>query len=76
MITSYETLAQETNYVDLPHSNSSEGRRFRNKHEYLFWESCKKKVASKISLESLCLIRFGEKLHKFFLLILKLLQII
>ena len=29
VITSYETLAFETNYVDLPHSNSAEGRRFR-----------------------------------------------
>ncbi len=30
VITTYETLSTETNYVDLPHTNSSEGRRFRN----------------------------------------------
>ena len=27
VITTYEVLASETSYVDLPHSNSSEGRR-------------------------------------------------
>ena len=35
VITSYETLAFETNYVDLPHSNSSEGRRFRNPKRFM-----------------------------------------
>ena len=35
MITTYEVLAAETNYVDLPHSNSTEGRRFRNPKRYM-----------------------------------------
>ena len=35
VVTTYETLAAETNYVDLPHSNSSEGRRFRNPKRYM-----------------------------------------
>ena len=28
VVTTYEILAAETNYVDLPHSNSSDGRRY------------------------------------------------
>ena len=35
VVTTYETLAAETSYVDLPHSNSSEGRRFRNPKRYM-----------------------------------------
>ncbi|TRY78378.1 hypothetical protein TCAL_01692 [Tigriopus californicus] len=35
VITSYTILQSETNYVDLPHSNSSEGRRFRNAKRYM-----------------------------------------
>ena len=35
MITTYEVLAAETNYVDLPHSNSAEGRRFRNPKRFM-----------------------------------------
>ena len=35
MITTYEVLASETSYVDLPHSNSTEGRRFRNPKRYM-----------------------------------------
>lgn len=27
VVTSYETLSRELNYVDLPHSNSEQGRR-------------------------------------------------
>ena len=34
VVTSYTILQSETNYVDLPHSNSSEGRRFRNAKRY------------------------------------------
>jgi len=35
VVTTYEILASETSYVDLPHSNSSEGRRFRNPKRYM-----------------------------------------
>ena len=35
VITTYETLSTETNYVDLPHTNSSEGRRFRNPKRFM-----------------------------------------
>ena len=35
MITTYEVLSAETSYVDLPHSNSTEGRRFRNPKRYM-----------------------------------------
>ena len=28
VITTYETLSREVNYVDLPHSNSEAGRRY------------------------------------------------
>ncbi|XP_070568700.1 E3 ubiquitin-protein ligase SHPRH-like [Ptychodera flava] len=35
VITTYETLRNEINYVDLPHSNSDEGRRFRHAKRYM-----------------------------------------
>ena len=35
VVTTYEILASETSYVDLPHSNSSDGRRFRNPKRYM-----------------------------------------
>ena len=34
VVTTYQVLQSETNYVDLPHSNSAEGRRFRNPKRY------------------------------------------
>ena len=35
VVTSYTILQSETNYVDLPHSNSSDGRRLRNAKRYM-----------------------------------------
>lgn len=35
VVTTYEVLRTEINYVDLPHSNSTEGRRFRNPKRYI-----------------------------------------
>ncbi len=35
VVTTYSVLQSETNYVDLPHSNSSEGRRFRNPKRFM-----------------------------------------
>lgn len=35
VITTYETLRQELNYVDLPHSNSEMGRRFRHPKRFM-----------------------------------------
>lgn len=35
VITSYETLCKELDYVDLPHCNAEEGRRFRNAKRYM-----------------------------------------
>jgi len=35
VITTYGVLSNELNYVDLPHANSDEGRRFRNSKRYL-----------------------------------------
>ena len=35
VITTYNVLQSETNYVDLPHTNSSEGRRFRNPKRFM-----------------------------------------
>ena len=35
IITSYETLSRELNYVDLPHSNSQHGRRFRHPKRFM-----------------------------------------
>ena len=35
VITTYSVLQSETNYVDLPHSNSAEGRRFRNPKRFM-----------------------------------------
>lgn len=34
MITTYEVLSKEFDYIDLPHCNSAEGRRFRNAKRY------------------------------------------
>ncbi|KAF4525763.1 hypothetical protein B566_EDAN002025 [Ephemera danica] len=35
VITTYETLCKELDYVNLPHNNSTEGRRFRNAKRYM-----------------------------------------
>ena len=35
VITTYTVLQSETSYVDLPHTNSSEGRRFRNPKRFM-----------------------------------------
>ncbi len=35
VVTTYEVLQTEINYVDLPHSNSEEGRRFRNPKRFM-----------------------------------------
>ncbi|XP_069091339.1 E3 ubiquitin-protein ligase SHPRH [Pleurodeles waltl] len=35
VITTYDVLRTELNYVDLPHSNSEDGRRFRNQKRYM-----------------------------------------
>ena len=35
VITTYSVLQSETNYVDLPHSNSAEGRRFRKPKRFM-----------------------------------------
>ncbi|XP_046561423.1 E3 ubiquitin-protein ligase SHPRH-like [Haliotis rubra] len=35
VITTYETLRKEIDYVDLPHSNSSAGRRFRHRKRFM-----------------------------------------
>ncbi|KAG0727378.1 E3 ubiquitin-protein ligase SHPRH [Chionoecetes opilio] len=35
VITTYETLSRELNYVDLPHSNSQAGRRFRHPKRFM-----------------------------------------
>ena len=35
VVTTYQVLQSETNYVDLPHSNSAEGRRFRNPKRFM-----------------------------------------
>ena len=35
VVTTYSVLQSETNYVDLPHSNSAEGRRFRNPKRFM-----------------------------------------
>ena len=35
VVTTYSILQSETNYVDLPHSNSAEGRRFRNAKRFM-----------------------------------------
>lgn len=35
VITTYSVLQSETNYVDLPHTNSSEGRKFRNPKRFM-----------------------------------------
>ncbi|XP_026866989.2 E3 ubiquitin-protein ligase SHPRH isoform X3 [Electrophorus electricus] len=35
VITTYDVLRSELNYVDLPHSNSKDGRRFRNQKRYM-----------------------------------------
>ncbi|KAI8498455.1 hypothetical protein Bbelb_236570 [Branchiostoma belcheri] len=35
VITTYDVLRLELNYVDIPHSNSSEGRRFRHQKRYM-----------------------------------------
>ncbi|XP_076834961.1 E3 ubiquitin-protein ligase SHPRH-like [Brachyhypopomus gauderio] len=35
VITTYDVLRTELNYVDLPHSNSKDGRRFRNQKRYM-----------------------------------------
>ena len=35
VVTTYGVLQSETNYVDLPHNNSSEGRRFRNPKRWM-----------------------------------------
>ena len=43
VVTTYQVLQSETNYVDLPHSNSAEGRRFRNAKRYVPLISHKKK---------------------------------
>eukprot|EP00095_Tigriopus_kingsejongensis_P004239 maker-scaffold711_size108467-snap-gene-0.24 protein:Tk04239 transcript:maker-scaffold711_size108467-snap-gene-0.24-mRNA-1 annotation:"e3 ubiquitin-protein ligase shprh" len=53
VITSYTVLQSETNYVDLPHSNSSEGRRFRNAKRYMA-QSVKFNVADPFRGNYLC----------------------
>ncbi|KAG5857262.1 hypothetical protein ANANG_G00017540 [Anguilla anguilla] len=35
VITTYDVLRSELNYVDIPHSNSEDGRRFRNQKRYM-----------------------------------------
>lgn len=35
VITTYDVLRCELNYVDIPHSNSEDGRRFRNQKRYM-----------------------------------------
>ncbi|NXO30800.1 SHPRH ligase, partial [Cisticola juncidis] len=35
VITTYDVLRTELNYVDIPHSNSEDGRRFRNQKRYM-----------------------------------------
>ncbi|XP_016854276.2 E3 ubiquitin-protein ligase SHPRH isoform X2 [Anolis carolinensis] len=35
VITTYDVLRNELNYVDIPHSNSEDGRRFRNQKRYM-----------------------------------------
>ncbi|KAL4624011.1 E3 ubiquitin-protein ligase SHPRH [Arapaima gigas] len=35
VITTYDVLRTELNYVDIPHSNSQDGRRFRNQKRYM-----------------------------------------
>uniref|UniRef100_A0A4W3HRE0 SNF2 histone linker PHD RING helicase n=1 Tax=Callorhinchus milii TaxID=7868 RepID=A0A4W3HRE0_CALMI len=35
VITTYDVLRSELNYVDIPHSNSDDGRRFRNQKRYM-----------------------------------------
>ncbi|TRY83450.1 hypothetical protein DNTS_016202 [Danionella cerebrum] len=35
VITTYDVLRNELNYVDIPHSNSKDGRRFRNQKRYM-----------------------------------------
>ncbi|KAK1894352.1 E3 ubiquitin-protein ligase SHPRH, partial [Dissostichus eleginoides] len=35
VITTYDVLRSELNYVDIPHSNSEDGRRFRNRKRYM-----------------------------------------
>ncbi|XP_049596595.1 E3 ubiquitin-protein ligase SHPRH [Syngnathus scovelli] len=35
VITTYDVLRSELNYVDIPHSNSRDGRRFRNQKRYM-----------------------------------------
>lgn len=35
VITTYDVLRSELNYVDIPHSNSNDGRRFRNQKRYM-----------------------------------------
>ncbi|KAG7265844.1 hypothetical protein CRUP_010486 [Coryphaenoides rupestris] len=35
VITTYDVLRSELNYVDIPHSNSVDGRRFRNQKRYM-----------------------------------------
>ncbi|XP_077395210.1 E3 ubiquitin-protein ligase SHPRH isoform X2 [Festucalex cinctus] len=35
VITTYDVLRSELNYVDIPHSNSGDGRRFRNQKRYM-----------------------------------------
>ncbi|XP_051469382.1 E3 ubiquitin-protein ligase SHPRH isoform X2 [Apus apus] len=35
VITTYDVLRTELNYVDIPHSNSADGRRFRNQKRYM-----------------------------------------
>ena len=42
VVTTYQVLQSETNYVDLPHINSAEGRRFRNPKRYALSISHKK----------------------------------
>ena len=47
VVTTYQVLQSETNYVDLPHSNSAEGRRFRNPKRYALSISHKKNQKKK-----------------------------
>ncbi|XP_041667935.1 E3 ubiquitin-protein ligase SHPRH [Cheilinus undulatus] len=35
VLTTYDVLRSEINYVDIPHSNSKDGRRFRNQKRYM-----------------------------------------
>ncbi|XP_023807769.1 E3 ubiquitin-protein ligase SHPRH isoform X3 [Oryzias latipes] len=35
VITTYDVLRSELNYIDIPHSNSRDGRRFRNQKRYM-----------------------------------------